>query len=172
MLDILKWFLRILTAVTVIGPLCLAFTIHHDDLSDLIMPKIDSVGIETLKMPNVRHIGYNVTSSKALLVTFNFTNPYSLVLVINDLSGRALCYEHKEPLGNFSLIEAPVSIPPGKSAVLTLLFNYMDDGRRHIKDYHYGEANIYVDLEFKADVQGVILHGNYTGFGPIPFPDG
>jgi hypothetical protein len=172
MLDVLKWVLRILTAVTVIGPLCLAFTIYHDDLSALIMPRVDAVGIAIWEMPDISHVKYNVTSSKTLLITFNFTNPYDSVLTINGFMGRTFCYEHKVFLGNFSLVEKPVSIQSRKSVRLTLLFNYTDDGRKHIKDFHNGEEYIYVDLEFKADVQGVNLHGNYTNFGPIPSLDG
>lgn len=168
-LDVLKWALRILTMVTVIAPLCLAFTIYHDNLSALIMPKFD---IAEIKMPDVKYISYNVTSSKTLLVTFNFTNPYDATLTVKCFSGKAFCYEHKAFLGNFSLAEGSVILPPRKFISLTFLLNYTDDGKKHLKSYHDGEEYIYVDLEFNVDIQGIILQGNYTNFGPIPSVDG
>ncbi len=168
-MDVLKWALRFLTAVTVIGPLCLAFAIYHDNLLALVMPKFDIAEIEML---DAEYIRYNITSSKTLFVTFNFTNPYNVALTVREFSGRTFCYEHKVFLGNFSLTEESVILPSRKSAALTLLLNYTDDGKRHIKDYHYEEECIYVDLEFKTNIQGVIFQGNYTNFGPIPSVDG
>ncbi|MBS7654100.1 hypothetical protein KEJ43_03400 [Candidatus Bathyarchaeota archaeon] len=129
------------------------------------MPKFDIAEIE---MPDVKYISYNITLSKTLLITFNFTNPYNAALTVKSFSGRAFCYEHKVFLGNFSLAEESVILPPRKSIALTLLLNYTDDGKRHLKDYHHEEEYVYVDLEFKIDIQGVILQGNYTNFGPVP----
>ncbi|MBS7634388.1 hypothetical protein KEJ34_02670 [Candidatus Bathyarchaeota archaeon] len=129
------------------------------------MPKFDIAEIE---MPDVKYISYNITLSKTLLITFNFTNPYNAALTVKGFSGRVFCYEHKVFLGNFSLTKESVILPPRKSIALTLILNYTDVGKRHLKSYHHEEEYVYVDLGFKIDIQGVTLQGNYTNFGPVP----
>ncbi len=163
-MDALKTALTLLTVATVIGPLFTAFMIYRDNLSALLVPEID---LGSFGLPILEYVSYTHDPSvKTIYLMINLTNPYNISLKVNSFSGRVLCHEHKAFLGNISLAEKPIIVPPRASVIIALDFNYTDEGERHFLAYHNSTDLMYVDLDFSMNIQGIILYGNYT-VGPI-----
>lgn len=164
-MDTLKLLLTVLTAATVLGPICYALIIYREDLLALFVPRIEL----TLNVPRIEYVGYRYKYEGGLLrvtIALNITNPYNRILIIRNITGSVYCHEHGEFLGNLSLLKE-VALQPNKSTTLELTFILLSNGKRHVDERHRSVAFL-IDLKnLSINIQGVTLHIDYENIGPI-----
>ncbi|MEM2183343.1 MAG: hypothetical protein QXH19_05370 [Candidatus Bathyarchaeia archaeon] len=160
-MDTLRLLLAILTATTVLGPICYALIVYREDLSTLFTPRIEL----TLNVPRIEYVGYEYGYEGELLkvtIALNITNPYNKVLTIRNVTGSVYCHKHGEFLGSLSLLEETV-LQPNKPTTLKLIFVLLSDCER-CRD----ATSLYVDLKnLSINVQGITFYIGYENIGPI-----
>ncbi len=168
-MDKVKFALTILSILIVIGPLAGAAYVYRDNLLGLVVPPQiknmisggDSTGPQSqpeFQTPQlVGQPQYNAQTG-AFTVSFNFTNPLTNEVSIDNLSAEVQSEEGGFSLGNISLNQ-PIQITPGETSIINVSGILNQATISQLEAQNPGVNGINISLEnLNADVAGVNVH--------------
>ncbi len=168
-----------------VGPLAAVYVAYNGNIQDMIIPpEVQTIVEETLDglaptssepLNPLNPGGSNDSSSgvsfvapqyvsstydlatRTVTAVFNFTNPLSVPLALNQLSADVKCHAHGFQLGHAAILKA-VEIPSGQTVDLTVVFAWTEPAQEHILSSHSGQATINVDLvNIVVSVSGITI---------------
>jgi hypothetical protein len=155
-MDKIRLALVLITLAITLGPTLGIVLAYQGNLLELIVPPelnqiMDSMistavpgngtPIEPVGPPDVQYDPNSLTAT----ITFQMKSPFPIDVTIDSLSGPIECDEHRYPLGTATL-KNPVSMSAGKTATVTVVATFTQDGIDHIKSDHAGQEAVKVSL--------------------------
>jgi hypothetical protein len=172
-MDKVKLALTVLSMLIVIGPLAGIAYVYRDNLLGLVVPPqikslvsgvdstVDSTGSQSqpaFQPPQI--VGqpqYNAQTG-AVTVSFNFTNPLTNEVSIDNLSAEVQSEEDGVSLGNISLNQ-PIQIASGETSTINVSGVLNPAAISQFEAQNPGVNGINISLEnLTADVAGVTVH--------------
>ncbi len=168
-MDKVKLALTVLSILIVIGPLAGIAYVYRDNLLGLVVPPQikslvsggDSTGSQSqpeFQPPQI--VGqpqYNAQTG-AVTVSFNFTNPLTNGVSIDNLSAEVQSEEDGVCLGNISLSQ-PIQIAPGETSTINVSGVLNQATISQFEAQNPGVNGINISLEnLNADVAGITVH--------------
>ncbi len=177
-MDKVKIALTVLSIVIIVGPIAGVVFAYRDNLLGLVVPPqvnslVNGNFTESQFQPPAlaSEPQYNPDTG-ALSLSFNFTNPLTNEISIDQLSAEIKCKDNNALLGNIS-IDQPIKISPGENAIINATGSLSQDAINQLKAQYSGSSNINVALEnVNVVVGGIKVHLDELDAGSIPLPGG
>jgi hypothetical protein len=180
-MDKVKIALTILSMVIIIGPLAGLAYVYRDNLLALVVPPQikslvnggDPTGSQSqpeFQPPQlVGQPQYNAQTG-AFTVSFNFTNPLTNQISIDQLSAEVQS-EGGASLGNIS-INQPIQMTPGETSIINVSGILNQNAISQFEAQNPGVNSINISLtNLNADVAGITVHMNQVNnVGQLQLP--
>jgi hypothetical protein len=165
-MDKVKIALTVLSILIIMGPLVGVAYVYRNNLLGLVdPPQVKSLvngGSSGSQFQTPQLVGepqYNAQTG-AVTVSFNFTNPLTNNVSIDNLSAEVLSAESGVSLGNISLNQ-PVQIAPGETSIINVSGILNQNTISQLEAQNPGVNGINISLaNLNADVAGVNVHMN------------
>lgn len=182
-MDKVKVGLTVLSIMIIIAPILVEVYVYKDNLEGLILPpqiqnlmngnnngatsetQSELTSLPNFQMPQpVGDPQYNPTTG-AFSFPFNFTNPLSAQLTVNELSAQ-VATEDGIPIGNVSIPQI-INLAPGENAIITAVGN-LDPAvvNQLTAQYQSGTLNIALN-NVNIDLGGIHIHLDHVDAGSI-----
>jgi hypothetical protein len=175
----IKIALTILSIAIVIGPLVGVALIYRENLAGLVLPpeiknaangQVGGVAASDLVAPSLASPPQYNPNTGALTVAFNFTNPLTNPISVEQFSADIKSKDNNLPLGNITLTQ-PISIGPGGTGIIDVAGNLSPELINQIKAQYQDSGNVNVIIEnVNALVGGVHFHVDSLDLGQIQLP--
>ncbi len=121
-----------------------------------------------------KYEGYTIDwyTARAIIITFSFKNPINHPFIVNSLSGDVICNKHSFNLGEFVLLDPPVTLTYNQKAYFEVRFIWTEEAEQHFMSQHPGQTRISISLKnIVADVSGITVKVPLSyNVGNIPLP--
>ncbi len=182
-MDKVKVGLTVLSIMIIIAPILVEVYVYKDNLEGLVLPpqiqnlmngnnngatsetQSELTSLPNFQMPQpVGDPQYNPTTG-AFSFPFNFTNPLSAQLTVNELSAQ-VATEDGIPIGNVSIPQI-INLAPGENAIITAVGN-LDPAvvNQLTAQYQSGTLNIALN-NVNIDLGGIHIHLDHVDAGSI-----
>lgn len=182
-MDKVKVGLAVLSIMIIIAPILVEVYVYKDNLEGLVLPpqiqnlmngnnngatsetQSELTSLPNFQMPQpVGDPQYNPTTG-AFSFPFNFTNPLSAQLTVNELSAQ-VATEDGIPIGNVSIPQI-INLAPGENAIITAVGN-LDPAvvNQLTAQYQSGTLNIALN-NVNIDLGGIHIHLDHVDAGSI-----
>ena len=175
----LKIALTLLSIAIVIGPLAGMALIYRDNLAGLVVPpeiiniangQIENVTASNFVSPSLAGEPQYNPDTGALNVAFNFTNPLTNQISVDQFSADIKSKDNNALLGNISLVE-PINIAPGENGIIDVAGNLSPELINQIQTQYQDNGKVNIIIEnINAEVAGVQIHLESFDVGSIQLP--
>lgn len=191
-MDKVKIALTLISIAIIASPLLVELVIYRDNLLGLIIPpQVQSLmnggkgngsngsqsqplsGISNFQVPQpVGQLQYNPTTG-AFVLPFNFTNPLTTQISINQLSADITSAQNNAALGTVS-INGPITLNPDQNAIINVTGTLSPQEVSQLQTQYQQNGSLPISLaNLNVDVGGVKIHlDQLSDIGSIPIPGG
>lgn len=188
-MDKVKIALTLISIAIIASPLLVELVIYRDNLLGLILPpqiqnlvngdkgsgsqSQQQTDLSQFQIPQpVGQPQYN-PSTGAFALPFNFTNPLTTQISINQLSADITSAQDNTPLGTVS-INGPITINPNQNAIINVTGNLSPQEVNQLQTQGQQSRSVPISLaNLNVDVGGIKIHlDQLSDIGSIPIPGG
>jgi hypothetical protein len=175
-MDKVKIALTILSIAIVVGPLAGMLIIYRDNLAGLVLPpeienatngQVGNLAVSNFVAPTLASEPQYNPDTGAFNVDFNFTNPLSNQISVEQFSADLKSRDTNIDLGNI-VLNQPIDIAPGENGIIDVGGILNQDTINQIKAQYEDTGYINVVLEnVNAQVAGVSFHLDQLDLGSL-----
>ncbi len=187
-MDKVKIVLTLVSIAIIASPFLVELIIYRDNLLGLVIPpQVQNLingdkgngsngsqsGISNFQVPQPNGQPQYNPSTGAFVLPFNFTNPLTTQISINQLSADVISAQTNVPLGTV-LINGPITVNPGQNAIINVSGILSPQEVNQLQSQYPQNGNLPISLaNLNVDVGGVKIHlDQLSNVGSIPLKGG